>query len=282
MTTYPRPADLRLVPMEFDDARTTARFELGEGHTRFDGAMYGGTGIAAAVMAMEAATQRPAIWATIQFVTSPMSGSIIESEVEVLAHGGRISQVQVTGRVDGDVAFVALGSTGAPRDGGLHGQFHKMPKAPAPEDTPPRMHFSRSADFEAHEHSYVSRVEMKMIEGEGNVLMWARLVDEPVLTPAAVAFLADMVPVAVTRAAGKLGAGFSLDNAVRFGPDPDTEWVLLELIGDLANHGYGHGSFRAFDESGTLVATGGQTANMRFVADSEADFAARIALPRRG
>ena len=279
---YPRAADQRLIPMEFDAARTTARFELGEGQTRFDGAMYGGTGIAAAVMAMEAATQRPAIWATIQFVTSPMSGSVIECAVDTLAHGGRISQVQVTGRVDGDVAFVALGSTGVPRDGGLHGQFHKMPKAPAPDDTPPRMHFSRSADFEAHEHSYISRVEMKMIEGEGNVLMWGRLIHEPVLTPAAVAFLADMVPVAVTRAAGKLGAGFSLDNAVRFGPEPTGEWVLLELIGDLANHGYGHGSFRAFGQDGTLVATGGQTANMRFVVDNEADFAARLAQQQRG
>lgn len=279
MAEYPRAADERLIPMEFSDDRTRARFELGEGQTRFDGAMYGGTGIAAAVIAMEAATQRPAIWATIQFVTSPMSGSVIDCDVDTLAHGGRISQVQVTGRVDGDVAFVALGSTGMPREGGLHGQFHKMPKAPSPEDTPPRMHFSRAPDFEAHEHSYISRVEMKMIEGEGNVLMWGRLIDEPVPTPAGVAFLADMVPVAVTRAAGKLGAGFSLDNAVRFGPDPDTEWVLLELVGDLANNGYGHGSFRAFSESGSLVATGGQTANMRFVVDSEDEFAARIARP---
>jgi acyl-CoA thioesterase len=122
---------------------------------------------------------------------------------------------------------------------------------------------------------------MKMIEGEGNVLMWGRLIDEPVLTPAAVAFLADMVPVAVTRAAGKLGAGFSLDNSMRFGPEPDSEWVLLELVGDLATSGYGHGSFRAWTPGGTLVGTGGQTANMRFVVDSEEEFAARIARPGR-
>jgi acyl-CoA thioesterase len=282
VTGYPRAADLRLIPMELDADRSRARFELGEGQTRFDGAMYGGTGIAAAVMAMEAASQRPAVWATIQFVTSPHSGSVIECSIDTLAQGGRISQLQVTGRVGGEVAFVALGSTGLPREHGLTGQFHSMPNAPAPEDTPPRMHFSRSPDFEAHEHSYISRVDMRMIEGEGNVLMWGRLLGERILTPAGVAFLADMVPVAVTRAAGKLGAGFSLDNAVRFGPEPDGEWVLLELIGDVANHGYGHGSFRAFTPRGVLVATGGQTANMRFVVESEAEFAARIAERRPG
>jgi acyl-CoA thioesterase len=100
-----------------------------------------------------------------------------------------------------------------------------------------------------------------------------------VLTPAGVAFLADMVPVAITRAAGKMGAGFSLDNSVRFGPEPDGDWVLLELVGDLAEQGYGHGSFRAWTPGGRLVATGGQTANMRFVVDSDEEFAARIARP---
>ncbi len=89
---YPRPADGRLIPMEFNATRTVARFELGEGHARFDGAMYGGTGIAAAVIAMEAATQRPALWATVQFVTSPASGSVLECAIDTLARGKRTAQ----------------------------------------------------------------------------------------------------------------------------------------------------------------------------------------------
>ena len=52
------------------------------------------------------------------------------------------------------------------------------------------------------------------------------------MTAAGVAFVADMVPGAIARAAGKLGGGFSLDNALRFAAIPPTEWVLLHLRGD--------------------------------------------------
>jgi acyl-CoA thioesterase len=277
---FPRPADDRLIPIEFNDDRTRGRFELGEGHARFDGNMYGGTGIAAAVMAMEAATQRAALWTTIQCVSSPHSGSVVELAIDTLATGKRVSQVQVTGRVAGDVAFVALGSTAIPRENGLEGQFFEMPAAAAPEDAPPRFHVSSTFRQHAHEHSYDTRVDMRSVDSDRNVLIWARLVDETALTPAGIAFVADMVPIAITRAAGKLGAGHSLDNAMRFGPDTGPEWVLLELIGDLAAGGYGHGSLRAWSADGTLVATGGQTANMRFVADTEEEFAARVTMPR--
>jgi acyl-CoA thioesterase len=261
--------------MEFNAARTAARFELGQGHARFDGAMYGGTGIAAAIIAMEAATERPALWATVQFVSSPESGSVIECAIDTLARGKRIAQVQVTGRVNGEVAFVALGSTAVRRDDGLTGQFFAMPDVPPPDDVSTRHPFAFARPT-GHANSYTSRLELRAIDSDRDVLLWARLLDEPALTPAGLAFVADMVPIAITRAAGKLGAGFSLDNAMRFGPDVDTEWVLLELIGDLATGGYGHGSLRAWTPDGTLVATGGQTANMRFVVDTEDEFAARI------
>ena len=277
--TFPRPADRRLIPMEFDESLAHARFELGEGQTRFDGALYGGTGIAASVMAMETATQRPAIWTTTQFVSSPMSGSVVELDIDVLAKGKRVSQVQVTARVNDNIAFVALGSTGVPRDGGLTGQFFPMPDVPGPEDSNGRHPMSRHvAHLEPHEHSYITRVEMRAVDTAANdgMLIWARLVDEPAMTPAGMAFVADLVPAAVTRAAGKFGGGPSLDNAMRFGPEVDTEWVLLELVPDFAAGGYGHGSVRVWSEDGTLAGTGGQTANIRFVVDNEADFAAHL------
>ena len=60
-----------------------------------------------------------------------------------------------------------------------------------------------------------------------------------------------MVPVAVARAAGKMGAGSSLDNSMRFhGGVADTEWVLIELLGELAHGGFGHGSLRVWTADG--------------------------------
>ena len=83
--------------------------------------------------------------------------------------------------------------------------------------------------------------------------------------------VADMVPGAIARAAGKLGGGFSLDNALRFAEVRPTEWVLLHLRGDVATHGYGHGSFTAWSSDGALLATGSQTASMTHVFDGPDD-----------
>jgi acyl-CoA thioesterase len=61
------------------------------------------------------------------------------------------------------------------------------------------------------------------------------------------------------------GGGYSLDNSLRFGTLPDdVEWVLLELRGQMATGSHGHGSVSVWTEEGTLVAVGGQSANMRF------------------
>jgi acyl-CoA thioesterase len=102
--------------------------------------------------------------------------------------------------------------------------------------------------------------------------LWARLTPpRHELTPAGLAYLADMVPGAVARAAGKLGGGFSLDNALRFAEVRQAEWVLLHLRGDVASHGYGHGSFTAWSSDGALLATGSQTASMTHVFDGPDD-----------
>ena len=93
-----------------------------------------------------------------------------------------------------------------------------------------------------------------------------RGIDE--LTRAGVAYLADMVPAAVARAAGRLGAGFSLDNTLRFAEIPPADWVLLDLRGELATNGYGHGRFTAWTPGGALVATGSQTASMAYLVDA--------------
>ena len=71
---YPHASDLALVPFRFAADRTHARFVLSPDLARHDGALYGGTGAAAAVMAMEAATQRDALWVATQFVAQARLG----------------------------------------------------------------------------------------------------------------------------------------------------------------------------------------------------------------
>src|SRR5262249_15717143 len=99
------------------------------------------------------------------------------------------------------------------------------------------------------------------------VAMWTRFRSGRPMSPAQIAFAADMIPIAIARGAGKMGAGTSLDNSMRFSSGSDTEWVLLELQGNMASGGYGHGVVRVGSQSGKLVAVGSQTASMIYMFD---------------
>jgi acyl-CoA thioesterase len=271
---YPHATDLALIPFEFGRDRSHGSFVLTPDLARHDGALYGGTGAAASVMAMEAATQRDALWVATQFVAQARLGERIEVEAQTLAAGKRIAQVHVVARVDDRIIFTALGATAHPRPNGLTGQYHDMPRVAAPDDSGPLqggppaaaardLGFTRNLEFrEARLHEPDARA----------MALWARLTPPPrELTPAGVAYVADMVPGAIARSAGKIGGGFSLDNALRFAEMQPTEWVLLQLRGDLATHGYGHGSFTAWSTDGALLATGSQTASMMHVFDGPDD-----------
>jgi acyl-CoA thioesterase len=91
--------------------------------------------------------------------------------------------------------------------------------------------------------------------------IWARMRERP-LSYASLGFLADLVPTAVVRAAGRAGAGTSLDNAIRFGPRPDTEWMLVDFDPYLAVNGYAQGAARLWAPDGTLLGVASQTAMM--------------------
>ena len=267
----PHAADLALIPCELGPNRDRGSFELTPGLCRFDGALYGGTGVAATVMAMEAATQRDALWVVTQFVAQTRVGARIEWEAQTLAAGGRVSQLSVVAQVDGSVLFTGLGATAEPRPDGLDGQYVPMPVVTSPDDSPGLLHGPGTPAL--RDRGFNRNLEYREAEvigdvAAGDVLLWARRTDGAPLTRVGIAYLADMVPMAVARAAGKLGAGFSLDNALRFAAiPPATEWVLLDLRGEVASTGYGHGSFTAWTPDGTLVATGSQSATMKAVFD---------------
>lgn len=264
---YPRPADLELVPIELGPSRTSGRLPLGPAQTRPDGALYGGAATSAAVVAMEAATQRDILWVTTQFVSPAHVGDVIDYDVRVLAKGRRVAQLQLVARARNDLVFCALGATAVPRPGGLTGQYESMPTVASPDQSVAHLGRPDITDLPDGYHTRTEFLEAPMAPGHppGAMAMWARLVSGSDLTPAAIAYLADIVPVAVARGAGKVGAGISLDNSMRFGPIVPTQRVLLELRGHMASGGFGHASLTAWTPDGTIVATGSQTTNMIYV-----------------
>ena len=269
---FPRPSDLALVPLEFEPSErgVIGRFKLEMGLCRPDGGLFGGTAIAASTTCMEAATDAPAVWITTQYVSTARVGSVITLDTAVVARGKRINQVQVTGHVEGELMFTSIGSTALPREGGIEGYFVEMPHVPGPDSGegffpgPPSLRdskmFSRVAEFRAVE---LAEDEKRT---KGSFVLWARIPGQ-VATPALMGYLADMSPTAVARGAGKMGGGTSLDNSMRFGPDPTDEWVLMEMHGHLAVGGYGHSSIHMWSPDGELLGYGGQTSNIRHIFD---------------
>lgn len=268
MAGLPHPSDLGLFGLVVSEDGGSGRFVLDSGLVRHDGALYGGTGLAVSVVAMEAATQRHALWCSTQFVSQPFKGDTVTWEVERLAVGRRAAQLLVRASANDQTAFVAIGSTGVAKEDGLTGQYVPMPSVTTPGESPDRM---RAMPVDLSEDSWAKHIEMRdaeLLAPGPTVALWARRRDAGPITPAVLAFIADFVPLGVARAAGKLGAGASLDNSMRFkGGVADTEWVLIELLGELANGGFGHGSLRAWTEDGELIATGSQSASMKYLFD---------------
>lgn len=261
-----------LIDLSFDETGTRSSFLLEPPLLRHDGTLYGGTAIAVSILAMEAATERNILWVTTQFVAPAPGGVTIDVTCETLAAGKRIAQARVEGRVENQIAFTSLGSTGTPRPNGIDGQFEIVPDVTPPEDSAPLVPGPPGSVESPDEPTFRRICEYRTAEirstdrqGSGTMALWTRFKDGRTMTAAGIAFCADMVPIAIARGAARYGAGMSLDNSLRFAGVPDCEWVLLEMQGNMASGGYGHGTVRVWSPDGRQLAVGSQTASMIYV-----------------
>lgn len=233
-------------------------FVLEPALARFDDKLYGGTGIAVATAVMEAETGRRALWASTQFVASAVTGDRLDCRVDVLASGRHTSQMRVTGWHGERLVFASLGATGEPGAGPLETQFARMPDVPVPLECQPWVP-RPFIDQPGQRPGWLGATDARVADEQGS--MWMRLEGRS-LSRAALAFLADIVPSAVVRAAGRTGAGTSLDNTIRFGPEPDGDWVLVDVEPHLISGGYVHGSAALWSAGGSLLGMASQTARM--------------------
>jgi acyl-CoA thioesterase II len=262
-----RSADVELLGLR-RDGRGRASFELTQPLARFDGKLFGGTAIAAAVALAELETLRPALWSTVQFVSGEtMVGDRLACTTEVLAAGRSAAQVRVTARVGEREIFCALGATAHRKPGRLEQAFEAMPAVPGPEESPPFM-LPLPEALRRVASSMKRNIEMRSAPpldeatlATGTLRLWARVPDRAA-TPAVIGYLADMVPLSIAHASGRAGGGTSIDNTVRFAGSSAAEWILLQLDPTVASGGYGHGTAHVWSPSGALLATASQTASL--------------------
>jgi len=268
---------LGLVP---DDEPGRFHFTVADHLARLDGKLYGGTAIAASIAAAELVSERRALWMTTQFVATAPHGTEITVQAEVLAPGRRTNQVRVTGcDQDGGIVFASLGASGHYREAGLTGEFENPPVVEPPEEAEiwksPFAGLARFAKTEFKIPEILEKVgfstvmemrEPKILDhpdpGPGRLCLWARRVDREPISPAVAAYMADMVPLSIAHAMGVMAGGTSLDNTIRIGSFPESEWILLDLRPHLAVGDYGHGAVHIWTLEGHLLATASQSASM--------------------
>lgn len=265
MNEVARAFDAQLVPLDWDPA-DPCRFgvDLTSNMVRPDGALFGGAALAAVLAAFERVTDRPAAYATVQFVSSARFEERLEAKVERVAHGRTVDQLQVSAWCGDRLVFTGLGATAIRKDGGLTGVGIVPPRVVPPDECEP---WAKAAQDAPIGHHRVSEYRSAPIldpdpARPGHMAMWGRVHYGATTTSAKLGYLADMVPIAVSKAAGVLGAGTSLDNSVRIGQHVDAEWILIELEGQLAVGGFGHGVTHLWTQDGTLLATGTQTSKL--------------------
>ncbi|WP_238428529.1 acyl-CoA thioesterase [Frankia nepalensis] len=266
-----RLADQRWLGLEVGDAEeagpgpavTRASVVMAERHLTQLQRMYGGTGLSLVGALVEAATGRSLRWATAQFVGSPRRGERLDLVAEVLAAGRRTSQVRVTGSVDGRVVLAGLGASGDVNPAIPDGTVPGMPVVPAPEECRP----SVLPIPPGVAPGFFGMVEMREFSKGPRLRFWMRFPGRPATRPAILPMVADSVPTMVMAALGQRGSGSSLDNTIRVGSAPDSEWVLVDGTPEQASGGYGYGSVRLWSPDGSLAGVGSQTAALWFRRD---------------
>ncbi|WP_144037267.1 acyl-CoA thioesterase II [Sphingomonas sp. TZW2008] len=234
--------------------------------------MFGGVGLAAATIAAERATGRNAVWSSAQFISYARIGDTLDFAVEVLSGGRNISQVRIVASNAGKPVLSVAAALGD-RSDQPDGQW-MMP----PPDMPPPAECGPWPLWPVQDATLMSRLDIRMAPGrygavprngvpsaDGRMVLWMRPREDAPIDASMLALFADFVPSGLAAAFGRRGGGNSLDNTLRIARIVPTDWVLCDVRISAAARGFGHGAIHMYAEDGTMLASGSQSAILRFM-----------------
>jgi len=235
--------------------------------------LYGGAGLAAGILAMEAATGRRTVWATAQYLTYAPTGSVLDLEVLPAAVGRTTTQARAVGRLGEQEVLTVNGALGW-RPFELSGTWVEAPVVPPP-DACPEQQMPRGMIDSVH-----SRLERRVASGRifseldgtpGNPrsAFWARVPGHLEPSAATLAVIGDYVSGGASQPLGVRTLGRSLDNTLRVAKLVPSEWVLCDIQMHAIANGFGHGLAHLWAEDGTLLGTASQSIGVRLWSDLE-------------
>ena len=200
--------------------------------------LFGGCGLGAALVALEAASGRPTVWSTAQYLSYAPTDSVLDLTVTLAADGRRVTQGRVVGYVgDTEILTVnaALGLAGRPRRRGRVG--HRARRAPArrvPAPAPPRLqhHVDLRPDRRPPGPGAVASrrsPRVRPVRATRTSALWARVPGHLEPSAATLAIIGDYVTGGVSQPLGRRVMSRSLDNTLRVVRLEPTEWMLCDI-----------------------------------------------------
>ncbi len=234
--------------------------------------LFGGCGLGAALVALEAASGRPTVWSTAQYLSYAPTHSVLDLTVTLAAVGRRITQGRVVGTVDGREILTVNAAVGLPGSLDAGGVWVTPPVVPPPEECPPRRipDFSSTSIFDRIDVRLAAGLSFEEIttgasdSGDPGSALWARVPGHLEPSAATLAIIGDYVSGGVSQPLGRRVMSRSLDNTLRVVQLEPTEWVLCDIRIQALVDGYGQGVAYLWSQQGSLLATASQSMSVRF------------------
>jgi acyl-CoA thioesterase II len=230
--------------------------------------LFGGCGLGAALVALEAASGRQTVWATAQYLSYALVDEEMEWDVTLAAVGGQVTQGRAVGTVDGREILTVNAALGD--DSGLEmgGIWVNPPDVPPPDRCRPRFLPELFRDtimdsIEVRTARGTSFEEMDGTPGSPDSALWARVPGHLTPSAATLAIVGDYLSGAVSQPLGRRAMGRSLDNTLRVVRLKPTEWVLCDIRIHALVGGYAQGIGFLWSEDGDLLATASQSTSVR-------------------
>lgn len=242
--------------------------------TTSGGFLFGGAGLASAIVALETAVGRPLVWSTAQYLSYALPPSVVELEVVVAVAGRQTAQARAVGRVDDQEIFTVNAALGS-RAFGAEGEWAQQPDVAPPDQCPPYLVAEGGGrtilgEIEMRVAAARTAEELDGTAGDGRSALWARVAGLE-CSAGLLGILGDWVPFGIGQALGVRAGGSSVDNTLRVVRLVPSEWILLDIrIHGIAN-GFGHGMVHLWAQDGTLLATASQSVIVRFHDDAVRD-----------
>ena len=241
-------------PVEKDDNRfsftITTQTAIGPSDRQF---LFGGVAMGLAIEAAEKVSEKPLLWATMQFLAPGMLGEDVEISVATLGGGRSISQLNTITR-SGSRELQRMSAALGGREGVPDRVYLEMPDVPAP------LFCDLKTDLEfGGIDTVATKFERRLAYEDskhGVGCSWIRPKFDTPMSSSLLGIISDFF-VASHRDSIY---GTSLDNTLRVHSLEPTEWILSVTQMSSISRGAILGNQHHFAQNGTLLASSSQTA----------------------